>query len=85
MSELDGALAAALEAIQFKDDPRYIHGSWRLILRGPWHMAEGPQWTAVAEPHNATGNGYDHEIEAVGPTLTSALYELAIACRKDPA
>ncbi len=52
----------------------FDHGRIRIV--GPWQFRDGIQWQAIADPYNATGHGFDIEIEGVGSTPEEALQEL---------
>ena len=80
---LDAAVAAAFDLEPSHPRWRYFHGG-RLKLIGPWdieHDGHRPTWQAIAEPYNATGQGLDHEVEALGGTPAEALAALRAALR----
>jgi hypothetical protein len=52
----------------------FDHG--RIRIMGPWQFRDGIKWQAIADPYNATGRGFDREIEGVGATPEEALQEL---------
>ena len=63
MEEYDGPLARWFD-----------HGRIRIV--GPWQFRDGIKWQAIADPYNATGHGFDREIEGIGKTPEEALQEL---------
>lgn len=52
----------------------FDHG--RIKIVGPWRFHDGIKWQAIAEPYNATGHGFDTEIEGIGVSPEEALTEL---------
>ena len=86
---LDAAWAEAEAALpngyEHRDHPLWRFGSWRMRVVGPWnieHSGHRPTWQAIAEPYNATGNGLDSEVEALGATPAAALIALAEKLRE---
>ena len=77
MSELNDLLREACVYVESREGPlsRWFHGG-RIKIIGPWRIGEGARWLAIAEPYNATGEGFDREIEGVGSSPEVALAQL---------
>jgi hypothetical protein len=55
-------------------DRWFDHG--RIQIVGPWQFRDGIKWQAIADPYNATMDGFNRPVEGVGDTPEEALQEL---------